>query len=147
MHTYTHTGKYREMQHHTDSPICYIYTVQQKYKCLTWSQSPSSMVPLIFLKNSVNWPPFFLSASDAATPAYISTAGGDKKMVFVTVTISWIKKEKFPAYTMQLLPGRPNWYIIWKAKSKFFSTRVSAILHLLLQSDTAKKFLYLLHMS
>lgn len=41
----------------------------------TWSQSSSSMVPLMFLKNSVNWPPFFLSASDAATPAYMSTAG------------------------------------------------------------------------
>lgn len=49
----------------------------------TWSQSSSSMVPLMFLKNSVSWLPLFLSASDAATPAYISTAEtvGHKSMI------------------------------------------------------------------
>lgn len=51
MHAYN-VVKNIEMQHLADSPIS--YTIEQKYSCLTWSQSPSSMVPLIFLKISVN---------------------------------------------------------------------------------------------
>lgn len=45
---------------------------------VTWSQSSSSIVPLMFLKNSVSCPPFFRSASDAATAAYMSTAASYK---------------------------------------------------------------------
>lgn len=54
-------------------------TILRECNCSTWSQSSSSIVPFMFLKNSVNWLPFFLSASDAATPAYISTAARYEK--------------------------------------------------------------------
>lgn len=104
----------------------------------TWSQSSSSIVPLMFLKNSVSWLPLFLSASDAATPAYMSTAKQIEHKSTVSSNTRVIQEKYWRKLWVWEVPGRLNSWITWKAKSKFLSARVSAISHLLLHFNKYK---------
>ncbi len=77
-------------------PLLAVHRILKECNRITWSQSSSSIVPFMFLKNSVNWLPFFLSASDAATPAYISTAARYEKKTWMYNHNVLIPKAKLP---------------------------------------------------